>query len=102
MYKPHVACRLDPWVGEDLLEEETANHSSILAWRIPWTQELGGLQSMGLQRVGHGVGHDRHTYHKTINQATYEPQELPTVLEAEGVGERAAVGTMSHQLRALG
>ena len=36
---------------EDLLEEELATHSSILAWRIPWTEEPGGLQSMGLQRV---------------------------------------------------
>ena len=35
------------------LEEGTATHSSILAWRIPWTEEPGGLQSMGLQRVGH-------------------------------------------------
>ena len=33
--------------------EGTATHSSILAWRIPWTEEPGGLQSMGLQRVGH-------------------------------------------------
>ena len=38
---------------EDLLEKEMATHSSILAWRIPWTEELGGLQSMGSQRVGH-------------------------------------------------
>ena len=38
---------------EDPLEEEIATHSSILAWRIPWTEEPGGLQSMGLQRVGH-------------------------------------------------
>ena len=38
---------------EDPLEEEMATHSSILAWRIPWTQAPGGLQSMGLQRVGH-------------------------------------------------
>ena len=38
---------------EDPLEKEMATHSSILAWRIPWTEELGGLQSMGLQRVGH-------------------------------------------------
>ena len=53
---------------------------------------------MGLQRVGHGVGHDRHTYHKTIDQATYEPQEFPTVLEAERVGERAAVGTITPHL----
>jgi len=38
---------------EDLLEKGMATHSSILAWRIPWTEELGRLQSMGLQRVGH-------------------------------------------------
>ena len=38
---------------EDLLEKEMATHSSILAWRTPWTEEPDGLQSMGLQRVGH-------------------------------------------------
>ena len=38
---------------EDPLEKEMAPHSSILAWRIPWAEELGGLQSMGLQRDGH-------------------------------------------------
>ena len=38
---------------EDLLEEGMATHSSILAWRIPWTEEPGRLQPMGLQRVGH-------------------------------------------------
>ena len=38
---------------EDPLEEEMATHSSILAWKIPWTEAPGGLQSMGLQRVGH-------------------------------------------------
>ena len=38
---------------EDPLEKETATHSSILAWRIPWTEEPGELQSMGSQRVGH-------------------------------------------------
>ena len=50
----------DPWVRrvwslgqEDPLEEGMATHSSILAWRIPWTEEAGGLQSMGLQRVRH-------------------------------------------------
>ena len=39
--------------GEDPMEEGMATHSSLLAWRIPWTEEPGGLQSMGLQRVGH-------------------------------------------------
>ena len=38
---------------EDSLEKEIATHSSILAWKIPWTEELGGLQSMGSQRVRH-------------------------------------------------
>ena len=38
---------------EDPLEKGMANHSSILAWRIPWTEEPGGLQSMESQRVGH-------------------------------------------------
>ena len=38
---------------EDPLEKEMATHSSILAWRIPWIEEPGGLQSIRLQRVGH-------------------------------------------------
>ena len=35
------------------VEKEMATHSSIIAWKIPWTEEPGGLQSVGLQRVGH-------------------------------------------------
>ena len=38
---------------EDPLQEEMATHSSVLAWEIPWTEETGGLQSMGSQRVRH-------------------------------------------------
>ena len=38
---------------EDLLEEEMTTHSSILAWRIPWTEEPGGLQSMEVKKSGH-------------------------------------------------
>jgi len=41
-----------PGLGRSL-ERRMATHSSILAWRTPWTEERGGLQSMGLQRVGH-------------------------------------------------
>ena len=40
---------------EDPLEEEMATYCSILAWEIPWTEEPGGLESMGLQRVRHHV-----------------------------------------------
>ena len=39
--------------GEDALEEGMATHSRILAWRVPWTEDPGGLQSMGSQRVEH-------------------------------------------------
>ena len=39
--------------GEDALEKEMATHSRTLAWKIPWTEEPGRLQSMGSQRVGH-------------------------------------------------
>ena len=53
---PAIAGRLkrhgfDPFSQKDPLEEGMATHSSVLAWRIPWTEELGGLQSMGSQRV---------------------------------------------------
>ena len=49
LQEPHV-CSLGQ---EDPLEEEIATHSSILAWRIPWTEETSGLMSMGSQRDGH-------------------------------------------------
>ena len=42
----------DLWFGKIPLEKEMATHSGILAWRIPWTEESGGLQSMGLQESG--------------------------------------------------
>ena len=42
-----------PGRGEDPLEEGMATHSSILAWRIPWMEEPGGLQSIGSQRIRH-------------------------------------------------
>ena len=47
---------------EDPLEEGMATHSSILAWRIPWTQETGGLQSMGLRRVRHNWATNNFTF----------------------------------------
>ena len=51
------AAMQETWVrflgGKDPLEKEMATYSSIVAWKIPWTEELGGLQYMGLQRVRH-------------------------------------------------
>ena len=53
----HLPTMWETWVQslgqEDPLEKEMANHSSTLAWKIPWTEEPGRLQSMGSQRVGH-------------------------------------------------
>ena len=49
-----VETRVQSLGQEDPLEEETATHSSILAWRIPWTEDPGGLQCKGLQ-VGHNL-----------------------------------------------
>ena len=46
---------------EDPLEEEMASHSSILAWEIPWTEEPGGLQSPGSQKVGHDLATNQTT-----------------------------------------
>ena len=53
---------------EDSLEEGMATHSSILAWRIPWTEESGRLQPMGLQRVGHDWANKHSTAHDTIKE----------------------------------
>ena len=55
--EPTYHCRrlgLDPWVGKIPMEEGMTTHSSILAWRIPWTEKPGRLQSMGLKRDRHG------------------------------------------------
>ena len=48
---------------EDPLEEGMATQSSILAWRIPWTEEPGGLQSIGLRRVGQGLASKEQHHH---------------------------------------
>ena len=47
------AAGFEPWVEKIPLEKEMATHSSIFAWKIPWMEEPGGLQSMGSQRVRH-------------------------------------------------
>ena len=58
MRETHV--RFLSW--EDPLEKGMATHSSILAWRIPWTEEPGVLQSMGWQRVRHNPANDTHPH----------------------------------------
>ena len=47
----HLPSVQETWVGKVPLEEEIATHSSVLAWRIPWTKEPGGLESVGSQKA---------------------------------------------------
>ena len=63
---------------EDPLEKEMATYSSVLAWEIPWTEQPGGLQSMGSQRVGHNIvtkhirsSRDKQKYHRTTLISCY-------------------------------
>ena len=54
--------------GEDPLEKEMATYSRILAWEIPWTEELGGLQSVGLQKSQTQLSNNRRTTKKQIKR----------------------------------
>ena len=54
--------RFDPWLGKDPSEKGMATHSSILAWRITWTEEPGRLQCIGLDRVGYAWSDLAHTH----------------------------------------
>ena len=56
---------------EDLLEEEMATSSSILAWRIPWIEEPGGLQSLGLQRDGYDWATDHHHSYSSLQMSHF-------------------------------
>ena len=55
---------------DDLLEKEMATHSSILAWEIPWTEEPGGLQSTGSQRVRHDLATEQQQPCSAVHHST--------------------------------
>ena len=55
-------------VREDPLVKEKVTHSSILAWKTPWTEEPGRLQSMGLQRVGHDLATEQEQQPTSISE----------------------------------
>ena len=59
-----------------------ATHSSILAWKIPWTEEPGGLQSMGLQRVGHDSMTD--TFHLILMMMRHFVKNRQNICKASG------------------
>ena len=80
---------------EDPLEEKTATHSSILAWRIPWTKEPGGLQSMGSQRVGH-----KQLTHGPRMQTKEVKRTALTLRDPELEAERKTVSLVQGRLHA--
>ena len=68
---------------EDLLEKEMATSSSIFAWRIPWTEKPGGLQSTGLQRLGHNYSDWARKHEeilKTSKQTTLNDHDDPWII----------------------
>jgi len=77
----HLPAMWETWVWslgrEDPLEKEMATHSSILAWRIPWTEEPGGLQSTGLQRVGHDWATSLHLKYQDALHKRYSENRRP-------------------------
>ena len=87
--QPACQCRRNrrrgfrPWVGKIPLKKEMATHSSTLAWRIPWTEEPGGLQSMGSHRVGLSDGSHTHTQaYGTVLHGTDHPRHTKKGLSA--------------------
>ena len=82
-------------VWEDPLEKGMATHSSILAWRFPWTEKPGGLQSMGWQRVGHGWATNTFTSKEVIFKLRYflKSGEKSISVKGNSMCEVAEAGT---------
>ena len=86
----------------DPLEEGIATHSSILAWRIPQTEEPGGLQSMGSHRVGHDWGTERaHTHAPSLTVSTANPGLLTDNMK-RSENETVSHSVVSNSLRPHG
>ena len=80
---------------EDPLKKEMAAHSSILVWRIPWTEEPGGLQSMGSRTVGHAWSNGTTTIYLNRYKDKYRRRQwhpTPVLLPGKSHGRRSLVG----------
>ena len=85
---------------EDSLEEGMATHSSILAWRIPWTEEPGGLQSMRMPRVGHDWVHTYTKSDKELPRTSLVVQRLRICLPMQGPWVQSLIQEDATCLRA--
>ena len=88
---------------EDPLEEGTATHSSVRAWRIPRTEEPGGLQSMGLQKVGHNCSDSACTHARTTSKrrALHEAQQQNALIRAVFLTQKSALWGSPRNSRPL-
>ena len=75
---------------EDPLEKEMATHSSTLAWKIPWTEELGGLQSVGSRRLGHDLGTKPQVCVVTLSHCLCEFGDVSPVWPQTHTGSQAS------------
>ena len=99
---PPAQCRglerrgFDPWMGEDPLEEEMTTHSSILAWRIPWTKEPGGLEPVGHKESNTAKEEILHKEHFRDEKASFKMYSIPFLdLFKNRVGEAADYLTLN-------
>ena len=85
------------------LEKEMATHSGILAWRIPWTEEPGGIQSMGSQRVGHNWVTNSSTFYPTLPYCSHRDSHLESQWRAHTLprGLLAVLGKERHWNRTV-
>ena len=84
---------------EDPLEKEMAAHSRILAWRIPWTEEPGGLQSMGSLRIGKQLSDFTFTFHFHALEKEMATHSSVLALRIPGTGEPGGLPSMgSHRV----
>ena len=86
---------------EDPLEENMTTHSSILAWRISWTDEPGRLQSMGSQRIGHDSSDLAHM-HANTHFPDFSEQIRKLIVQCVGIPWYPIVKTLHLQCRGLG
>ena len=81
----------------DPLEKKMATHSNILAWEIPWTEDPGGLQSMGLQRVGHSLAAEHvHTLLQSLSSFSLSFSQWPCHLQIQRWNKIGSVSYFYH------
>ena len=89
--------RVQPLGGKDPLEKGMSSHSSILAWRIPWTEKPGGSQFMGPQRVGHDGAKHANTHTPKEREDGKAEEEMDGVEERKKKELKQLRNKMSHR-----